>query len=163
MKRVCLAIVVALAAAPALRADPPHASYIFPAGGQRGTTVRFHVGGHYLHDACSFEMYGPGVEAAQELIRAETTLWFEGPLIPLPDSQRQDAQDIVGVIAVTANDPTVAGYPYPLARAHGRVRYEPTDVVDLRRAMESLVSESYGSRLGMRLFGRGRDLLDVGS
>ncbi|MFM7866696.1 MAG: hypothetical protein ACKPHU_21000, partial [Planctomycetaceae bacterium] len=33
-----------------IQADEPTASYIFPAGGQRGTTVEFHVGGHYLHD-----------------------------------------------------------------------------------------------------------------
>lgn len=72
------------------QADAPSVSYIFPAGGQRGTKVDFHVGGHYLHHACPFEMLGAGVEASQELVRAEQTLWFEGPVIPLPDSQKQE-------------------------------------------------------------------------
>ncbi|MDA1054743.1 MAG: PPC domain-containing protein [Planctomycetota bacterium] len=71
-------------------ADAPSVSYIFPAGGQRGTNVDFHVGGHYLHDACPFEMLGPGVGTPSELRRAEKTLWFEGPVIPLPDSQQQE-------------------------------------------------------------------------
>ena len=43
-------------------ADPPHVSYIFPAGGQQGTTIRFHVGGHYLRDLCPFEMLGSGIQ-----------------------------------------------------------------------------------------------------
>ncbi len=47
--------------APIVSADPPHVSYIFPAGGQQGTTVRFHVGGHYLRDICPFEMLGAGI------------------------------------------------------------------------------------------------------
>lgn len=88
-------------------ADAPSVSYIFPAGGQRGTTVDFQVGGHYLHDACPFEMLGPGVAASQELVRAEKTLWFEGPVIPLPDSQRQEdypwAQN--GTVSIAADTP----------------------------------------------------------
>ncbi len=88
-------------------ADAPSVSYIFPAGGQRGTTVEFHVGGHYLHDACPFEMLGPGVEASSELVRAEKTLWFEGPVIPLPDSQRQEdypwAQN--GTVSIASHAP----------------------------------------------------------
>lgn len=71
------------------------------------------------------------------------------------------ALELAGVLARTANDPTTAGYPYPLARAHRRVRYTSDTVVDRRRAMEALVSERRGSRLGMRLFGRGRDLLEL--
>ena len=46
-----------------LRANPPEASYIFPAGGQRGTTVQARVGGLFLHERCSFEMLGPGITA----------------------------------------------------------------------------------------------------
>ena len=88
-------------------ADAPSVSYIFPAGGQRGTKVDFHVGGHYLHDACPFEILGPGVDSSQELVRAEKTLWFEGPVIPLPDSQRQEdypwAQN--GHVSIAADAP----------------------------------------------------------
>jgi hypothetical protein len=72
----------------ATRSDEPHVSYIFPAGGQRGTMVHFHVGGHNLHDACPLEMLGPGIQAPAQLVRGRNNLWFEGPVIPLPDSQR---------------------------------------------------------------------------
>jgi hypothetical protein len=56
------------------RAEQPFVSYIFPAGGQRGTAVELRVGGHYLHERCPFEMLGPGVNAHGELHRAETTV-----------------------------------------------------------------------------------------
>ena len=46
-----------------LRADPPTASYVFPAGGQRGQTVAVRVGGLNLYQSCGFEMLGPGVQA----------------------------------------------------------------------------------------------------
>ncbi|MEX0819742.1 MAG: PPC domain-containing protein [Pirellulaceae bacterium] len=91
MRTIMLAIIAFLVPWAGLGyADAPSVSYIFPAGGQRGTTVNFHVGGHYLHDACPFQMLGPGVKASPELVRAPQTLWFEGPVIPLPDSQRKE-------------------------------------------------------------------------
>ncbi|MCA9123410.1 MAG: PPC domain-containing protein [Planctomycetaceae bacterium] len=103
---ICLAIVTLSIGSATCSADAPSVSYIFPAGGQRGTTVDFHVGGHYLHDACPFEMLGPGVTASQTLLRADTTLWFEGPVIPLPDSQSKEdypwAQNGTVSIAVDA-------------------------------------------------------------
>lgn len=71
-------------------ADEPSIAYVFPAGGQRGTTVEFRVGGHYLHDQARFEMLGQGVSAVERLTRAPHTLWFEGPVIPLPDSQQKE-------------------------------------------------------------------------
>ena len=81
---VCL-----LTLAGSVRADPPVASYIFPAGGQRGKTVNFHVGGLFLYKSCGFEMLGPGVEASKQLQRTSTR-WFEGPLLSLPDSQQAE-------------------------------------------------------------------------
>ena len=71
-------------------ADEPHVSYIFPAGGQRGTTVSFHVGGHNLHDKASFEMTGSGIKASREIRPAKKTVWFEGPVIRQPGSQRKE-------------------------------------------------------------------------
>lgn len=71
-------------------ADEPSVAYLFPAGGQRGTTVEFRVGGHYLHDKARFEMLGTGVTAVERLSRSPHTLWFEGPVIPLPDSQQKE-------------------------------------------------------------------------
>jgi hypothetical protein len=70
-------------------ADPPVGQYLFPAGGQRGTSVKFHAGGLYLNQSCSLEMIGRGVEASPVVRRIETP-WFEGPLLPLPESQRQE-------------------------------------------------------------------------
>ncbi|MCI0358970.1 MAG: hypothetical protein L0211_10870 [Planctomycetaceae bacterium] len=108
MSRACPPIVLALAwlAALSAHAEPPHASYIFPAGGQRGTTASIKVGGHFLHDQCAWEMLGPGVTAAGHLTRGET-LWFEGPLIRQPASQQAEdyPRDYAGQVQVAADAP----------------------------------------------------------
>jgi hypothetical protein len=82
-------------------AEPPVASYIFPAGGQRGTTVQVRVGGLFLHKECNFHLIGRGVETAPKLERTKT-LWFEGPLLPLPDSQQAEdyPKDMAGSIRI---------------------------------------------------------------
>ena len=87
-----------------LFANPPTASYIFPAGGQRGTTVKVRVGGLYLYESCAFEMLGPGVTASKRL-RSMPTLWFEGPLLPLPASQQVEdyPRDMSGEIRIAAD------------------------------------------------------------
>lgn len=72
-----------------LLANPPAASYIFPAGGQRGTVVQVRVGGLFLHGECEFDLAGRGVSASPRLLPANR-LWFEGPLLPLPESQQQE-------------------------------------------------------------------------
>jgi hypothetical protein len=71
------------------RANPPVASYIFPAGGQRGTTVPVRVGGLFLHEKCGFALDGNGLTVPKRLVRTKP-LWFEGPLLPLPESQQQE-------------------------------------------------------------------------
>ncbi|HZZ80815.1 MAG TPA: PPC domain-containing protein, partial [Gemmataceae bacterium] len=92
-------------------ANPPVASYIFPAGGQRGAKVNVRVGGLFLHDKCGFEMLGPGVSGSNHLTRTKTT-WFEGPILPLPDSQRQEdyPKDMAGAIAIAADAPLGVRY-----------------------------------------------------
>ena len=104
MRKLLVAMGLLLCQAGWLRADPPHASYIFPAGGQRGTTVNVKVGGHYLHEKAAFEMIGPGVTAPGELLRGET-IWFEGPLIRQPASQASEdyPQVYAGQIAIAAD------------------------------------------------------------
>src|SRR5688500_4529579 len=72
-----------------VRAEAPVASYIFPAGGQKGTAVSARVGGLFLHKSCYFEILGQGITAPRKLTPMPTR-WFEGPLLPLPDSQRQE-------------------------------------------------------------------------
>jgi Bacterial pre-peptidase C-terminal domain len=86
--------------------NPPVASYIFPAGGQRGKTVNVKVGGLFLHDRCSFTMTGTGIQFPRELQRT-STLWLEGPLLPLPDSQRQQdyPKDMAGRLKIAADAP----------------------------------------------------------
>jgi hypothetical protein len=98
--RIC-AITALLLLPAALHADAPVASYIFPAGGQRGTKVDVRVGGLFLYERCGFEMLGDGVKASAQLRRVPT-LWFEGPLLPLPASQRQEdyPRDMAGEIVV---------------------------------------------------------------
>jgi hypothetical protein len=96
---------------PSLHANPPLASYIFPAGGQRGTNVAVRVGGLFLHGDCGFEMLGGGVQTPSRLQKTNT-LWFEGPILPLPDSQRAEdyPRDMAGVVKI-APDAT-AGVRY---------------------------------------------------
>lgn len=90
-------------------ANPPTASYIFPAGAQRGTAVEVRVGGLFLHDRCAFEVAGPGVEASRELLPAKRR-WFEGPLLPIPESQQQEdyPADMRGKVSVSEVAPAGA-------------------------------------------------------
>lgn len=87
-------------------ANPPVASYIFPAGAQRGTKVNVRVGGLFLFEKCGFEMLGAGVNAPNQLTRTKTT-WFEGPILPLPDSQRQEdyPKDMAGTLTIASDAP----------------------------------------------------------
>jgi hypothetical protein len=73
-RRTFCAFATFLLATSPVGADPPVASYIFPAGGQRGTTVRVRVGGLNLHKGCGFEVLGPGVVTSPQLRRTDT-LW----------------------------------------------------------------------------------------
>jgi hypothetical protein len=85
-------------------AAPPVAAYIFPAGGQRGTTVPVRVGGLFVHESCGFALDGTGVTASPEL-KPGKRVWFEGPIIPLPDSQQAEDYpvDMQGTVTVDAN------------------------------------------------------------
>ncbi len=96
------ALLLALIAGTA-RADAPVASYLFPAGGQRGTTVKVRAGGLFLHEKCAWELTGGGLKTSPSLTRAKT-LWLEGPMLPLPDSQRQEdyPQDMLGEVNIEA-------------------------------------------------------------
>ncbi len=104
--RICFAVLVFCLACPIAGANPPVASYIFPAGGQRGGNVNVKVGGLFLHQSCGFEILGPGVQFTKELKRIPT-LWFEGPLLPLPDSQRAEdyPKDMAGQIQIAKDAP----------------------------------------------------------
>src|ERR1700693_1107718 len=95
---------VALTIARPATAEPPVASYIFPAGGQRGTTVAIRVGGLYLNDACNFSVLGQGVLASKR-IAATKTVWFEGPFLDRPALQQPEVypKDFAGSIQIAAS------------------------------------------------------------
>jgi len=104
--RLLAILIVMVVSAGAAFAEPPHVSYIFPAGGQRGKQVEFKVGGHYLHEGCPFVMTGSGITASNRIERTET-VWFEGPLIPQPASQRKEdyPKDYLGAVAISDDAP----------------------------------------------------------
>lgn len=92
-------------------ADTPSAEYLFPAGGQRGTTVRFRVGGTYFHGRAEFLMSGPGVTASPEVTEVDT-VFFEGPMIYKPASQRAEnyPRDHAGEVQIDADAAVGARY-----------------------------------------------------
>jgi hypothetical protein len=118
------------------RAEPPVASYIFPAGAQRGQAVDVRVGGLFLHGRCALDMLGPGVEAPKEL-RATKTVWFEGPLLPLPESQQQEdyPKDLAGRIRIAADAP-LGVHHWRLATAQGATPARPFVIGDLPEIVE---------------------------
>ena len=102
--RCLLLVITALVSVSELtHAEPPSTAYIFPAGGQRGQKVDFKVGGFYLHEGCGFRMDGGGVKATDRITRTET-VFFEGPVIPMPASQRKEdyPKDYVGEVQIDA-------------------------------------------------------------
>ena len=129
-----------LSVTPAALAEPPVASYIFPAGGQRGTTVPIRVGGLFLHSQCDFHLLGSGVEATPRLERTKT-LWFEGPLLPLPESQQAEdyPKDMAGSIRIAAD--AAAGIRYwQLSTAQGATPAMKFVVGDLPEIVEQEIA-----------------------
>ncbi len=96
--------ILLLAGAAEVRANPPVAVYLFPAGGQRGQTVPVRVGGLFLNKSCGFELLGPGVVADKQ-IKLTRSPWFEGPLLPLPESQQAEdyPRDMAATIRIAAD------------------------------------------------------------
>ena len=78
--------IIWLAASSVWATDLPSLSYIFPAGGQRGTTVDVRIGAHYMHGSAPLRLVGHGVKAS-ESIRQIDRIWFEGPMIRKPFSK----------------------------------------------------------------------------
>lgn len=61
----------------------PTASYIFPAGGQRGTTVDVRIGGLYLHQGASLALVGEGVTGPERILPTETRVF---PQVVVPQT-----------------------------------------------------------------------------
>ncbi|MBM3980353.1 MAG: hypothetical protein FJ304_08715 [Planctomycetes bacterium] len=60
----------------------------------------------FLHDKPAFEVSGPGVTASPHLVPAKR-VWFEGPVLPLPESQRQEdyPADALGKVVLAKDAP----------------------------------------------------------
>ena len=117
-------------------ADPPVASYIYPAGGQRGTSVAVKVGGLNLHESCAFEVLGPGIEAPATIHRTKT-VWFEGPIIPQPPSQASEdyPKDMAGIVKLAGDGPLGTRY-WRLSTSQGATGARPFLVGDLPEVIE---------------------------
>lgn len=118
-------------------ANPPIASYIFPAGAQRGTSVDARVGGLFLHERCGFEITGKGINASHDLMPARK-VWFEGTVLPLPDSQRQEdyPSDMSGKVTV-AMDATLGYRRVRLSTSQGGASGPVFVVGDLPEVVET--------------------------
>ncbi len=99
-------ILQSLLSLPLAIAEPPSTAYLFPAGGQRGSTVTARIGGHFLHDAADLHLHGGGITAPERIVRGETR-WFEGPVIPQPASQQKEDYpvDYAATLAIAADAP----------------------------------------------------------
>lgn len=130
-------VLAAAAAAPhEARAEPPVAAYAFPAGGQRGTEVSVRVGGLFFHGEAGFAISGPGV-AADPVIREVPRIWFEGPMIHQPASQRGEdyPRDHAASIRLAADAP-LGPRRWHCATAQGVTASLPFLVGDLPEIVE---------------------------
>jgi hypothetical protein len=102
---LCVLAAIAALAAPALGqgADrEPTIGYLYPAGGQRGTTVRVAVGGQYLPAAKTAYVSGEGVRAS--------IVEFVPPLRPLdPEQRRELARQLREAWAQRSSERVAAG------------------------------------------------------
>ena len=108
-----------LISATKVQADPPLVSYIFPAGGQRGTQVEAYVGGCNLYESPKIFWSGSGVLSPATLRPAET-IWFEGPVIPQPASQEREdyPRDYVASLVLTS-DAALGNHAFRVATSQG--------------------------------------------
>lgn len=114
-----LAAAATLVVPVAASANPPVATHIFPAGARRGESVEARLGGLFLHGTCEADISGPGVTLAGSP-RPAGKRWFEGPILPIPDSQRQEDYPVetLAVIRV-APDAPLGGRRLRLSTAQG--------------------------------------------
>jgi hypothetical protein len=104
---IAVGFCISLISVSPLRADAPVGTYLFPAGGQRGTVVDILAGGLFLNKSCNFEIVGPGV-SGPSIVRRVNGPAFEGPILPLPESQRQEdyPRSMAASIKIAADAPT---------------------------------------------------------
>lgn len=136
MNRTPLPVLLAVAMSSVAQAEPPHVSYIFPAGGQKGTTVPVRIGGHYLHRSARLQLNDPAIQFSPTITPLET-VWFEGPMVPLPDSQRPEdyPKDYAGQLTLPA-DARLGARRWTVATSQGITALLPFIVGDLPEVVE---------------------------
>jgi hypothetical protein len=117
-------------------ADDPATSYIFPAGGQRGTTVDCRVGGLNLSGECGFRVLGAGIDAAAT-IHSMPTLLLPGPHYQNPIAQQpfDYPQDLAARIRISADAPPGVRYWY-CTTSEGATQLRVFVVGDLPEVLE---------------------------
>ena len=87
-------------------ADPPSAHYSFPAGGQRGTAVTTRIGGCNLNDSPRLLGLDARLTPPEKLAPINVR-WFEGPVIPQPESQQKEdyPRDFSALLTIPATMP----------------------------------------------------------
>ncbi|MCH2203526.1 MAG: PPC domain-containing protein [Fuerstiella sp.] len=135
--RFISAVLLTFAGTSCLYAIEPTASYIFPAGAQRGTIVQVRVGGLYLHDGCQFQMGGPGVVASDRIVATDTVRFArqfaEQKYFPQENSYPRDYD---GSIKVDADSPLGIRY-WDLWTSQGGTPPQRFMIGDLPEVMES--------------------------
>jgi hypothetical protein len=114
----------------------PEASYIFPAGAQRGQTVDITVGGLFLLDDPWFEMLGSGVQAFERL-RTGETVWFEGPILTGAPARGPDfyPRDHQGLVTIAGNA-LLGGRPWRVWTSQGATAARVFVIGDLPEVVE---------------------------
>jgi hypothetical protein len=102
---------LALLFAPFLIAVHPVSSYIFPAGGQAGTETTARVGGLFFHGEVAFRILGEGIQAFPKATPMET-LYFQGPLIYQPDSQKAEDYPLDHLATLQISKDAIPGIRY---------------------------------------------------
>lgn len=118
-------------------ADEPHISYVFPAGGQRGTVQKVRVGGHNLHSEAKLVIHADDVRAPATIRPARKTVWFEGPMIPMPASQRKEdyPRDYDAELQIS-QDATLGVRRWRVVTSQGVTVSRPFVIGDLREWVE---------------------------
>jgi hypothetical protein len=113
-----LSLLILLGCVPPLWAQPasPHVGFVYPAGGQQGTTVVVKLGGQYLDGASSVQISGTGVQAKvlgqtkpltqREINALQTRLQELEKKQPKTDADRKEIEEIGTKLAATLIKPT---------------------------------------------------------
>lgn len=142
MYRALLAASLVTGLVSQLAADEPTSAYIFPAGAQRGTEVQVRVGGHFFHGEADFEILR-GKESGIEYsptVREMETIWFEGPVIPQPASQRKEdyPRDHAATLKIAADAP-LGVRTWRVSTSQGVTAGRPFVIGDLPEIVEAEV------------------------